>query len=351
MRITLYKQGARGEIREWSIYDSALGEVIIEWGVVGGTISEIVEDVPEGKAGRTLEEQIASRINSRVKKQLDRGYVHTIEEARSNSPTNALGLARPMLAQTFDKAKNVDFVNSKWQFKYNGHRCLVTMQDSKLIAYSRNGKRIDTIPEILDSISIGEGMTLDGELYMHGTPLQSITSYVRRRQERTKDLIYVVYDIILDDSFSDRYKVLQSLQFKERVVVASAIDGFEPGAAPLLLSGALSAGYEGLIVRLDGYGYEDGKRSKSLLKVKSFFDKEFLVKDIIPSREGWGIAQCMTEEGKLFYVSTPGSVGEREGSLLMKDKLIGKMLTVKYAELTEDGIPFHPVATNWRSDL
>ncbi|MDV7395316.1 hypothetical protein RZS08_28270, partial [Arthrospira platensis SPKY1] len=46
---------------------------------------------------------------------------------------------------------------------------------------------------------------------------------------------------------------------------------------------ARAKGFEGLMIRLDGYGYESNKRSASLLKDKAVFDTEVIVKDIVLS--------------------------------------------------------------------
>jgi len=345
----LFKQDARGQIRVWRIFDTQLGEIGMEWGAIGGSIQDHYEDVPHGKAGRTVEEQQASRINSRINKQIDKGYVYSEREARENKPTNALGLAKPMLATPFKKVLDLSYTGLVHQAKYNGHRCMITMQDGEKIAYSRNGKRIESIPEILEGVDVPEGMTLDGELYIHGVPLQTIGSYVRRRQEMTKQLFFVCYDVIMDEPFSERYKFIKEMKSSLKVTIAPTMSGIDPDNMAGVMKHVLADGYEGLILRQDNFGYEDGKRSKGLVKVKQFIDDEFRVVDINPSADGWAVLTCVMQDGVRFSVTAPGTIPEKTRVMINKELYIGRKVNVQFAEFTKAGKPFHPVATMWRT--
>lgn len=210
MKITLYKQTPNG-IRFWEAEaDYPMEGILITHGIVGGAIQEQFEHVEENQSGRSVEEQIDLRIESRASKKRDIGYKDSIGEAKLDSSTNTLGFHRPMLARRFDKMTRVKFDGSYLQMKYDGHRCLVTRTSTGLVAYSRNGKRITTIDHILEGIRIPIGVTLDGELYNHGTPLQTITSWVKKRQHSTKKLEYIVYDTIADADYHDRISMIRS---------------------------------------------------------------------------------------------------------------------------------------------
>ena len=105
----------------------------------------------------------------------------------------------------------------------------------------------------------------------------------------------------------------------------------------------MNAGYEGQMLRLDAQ-YEN-KRSKSLLKHKSFQDGEF---EILGVLEGKGnltgkVGKLMFEiNGKPFESAVNGDWEYIERLWNSKEGLIGKMATVKYFELTEDGLPRFP---------
>ncbi len=353
--INLYKQSASGAIQIWSIWADDDNVIFIEWGQEGGELQVQYEEIEEGKAARTVEEQVLSRINSRIEKKLDQGYVNDKAEAKANKPTNRMGLSKPMLAKSYSKVKDIDHSTSWIQPKYDGHRCLINRSGSEYVAYSRNGKLIDTIPEIMEEIhklDMPNGSTLDGELYLHRTPLQRITSLVKRRQEDTEKLTYMVYDIIMDGSYNTRLEALVSILHGHQTTklqLVSTIPCPSASEIPVMLKTVIESGYEGLILRRSGFPYHDGKRSKSLVKIKSFIDDEFLVTDVNPSREGYAILTCITKGGKQFSATAPGTMAEKQKVMDNKLEYIGRKIQLKYANLTEDGVPFHPIATIWRN--
>ncbi len=356
--ISLFRKNANS-IGSWRIWAEGGTIHIGHVTVLGGSEVRHTEEVDGGKQGRTLDEQVASRIRSRVSRMYDRGYKGTIDEARvSNS--NQLGLDRPMLAQPLARISKPDYRGAVQQKKLNGHRCLFTKQDNEVMAYSRQGKPITSIKHILETLGshVPEGVTIDGELYVHGQRLQTLASWIKREQVNTYDLNFVVYDLMSKDSYVDRHAELSDLckglrtQSNGQIMVLP----YEPFVSEEKVfrrrDEVIKLGFEGMMVRLDGRGYESGSRSSSLIKIKKFDDAEFDVTDIIPSEDGWGICVCKTIDGKPFKVSAPGNMSEKAEALANKHDYIGKFrLTVEYAELTADGIPFHCSATGWREDV
>jgi len=346
MRQDLYCKDAKGQIRIWSIWniDDA---IYMEYGLVGGQIISDSEIVPAGLAGRTTEEQIGLRINSRVNKKIDAGYSYNIEDAKNNKRTNKLGFSKPMLAYRFDKIKNFNPVQTYVQEKFDGHRCLITNQGGQVIAYSRNGKIIDSIDHILNHVKIPDGTTIDGELYHHTTPLQTITSWVKKKQDNTELLKFICYDVIDSACYSKRSAFIKTLDLGEGAIIAPTalfIGAFDP--IPLMI-GARCRGYEGLILRPIGFPYEDGKRSKGLIKVKEWLDDEYKVIKISKSVDGHAILH-LQHNGKPFTVTSPGAHLFKIEVANSPERWIQKMVNVQYANLTKDGVPFHPVATMWR---
>lgn len=347
---TLYAKDNNGAIRIWQI-GIENDKIKIEHGQLGGAIQEQFEEVEYGKAGRDRLEQIESRMRSRINSKIDAGYIESLERAQHEKRTNAAGLLKPMLAQPLKNIKNADYSNAYVQYKYDGNRCLITNQNGELIAYSRNGKRIETLDHILNDVNIPEGTTLDGELYCHGFPLQTIVSWIKRKQAHTDKIKFHAYDIIENISYQDRLSMLLDLDLKfgpsAELVPTWQVNSFEETQKHFKM--ARDQGYEGSIIRLDDYGYEDGKRSKGLIKVKAWQDAEFSVADIFKSADGWAILECELPNGKTFRVSAPGSIEEKRYVLENKDYYIFRTIRVEYAQLTKDGVPFHPVAINWRN--
>ena len=355
--ITLYRKNAGG-IGTWRIWNIDQTIHIAHATVMGGSEVTHTELVPQGLAGRSIYEQIKLRINSRVSRMRDKGYKDTVEQALASS-TNQLGLLRPMLAQSLDKVSSINYDGAVLQKKLDGHRCLITKQDGELIAYSRQGKEIPAIQHILKALTdrVSEGVTLDGELYVHGQPLQTLASWIKREQPRTAELNFVCYDLVSNDSYKDRHEemrdVLNGVDTKANGKVLVLPYSPYTGEAAMFdeLIRVRGAGFEGLMLRLDGRKYEDGKRSSSLIKVKKFHDDEFECIDIEPSRDGWGICVLKAKNGVVFRTSAPGTLPEKERQLKTKERYIGKFLTVEYSQLTNDGVPFHPSAIRWREDV
>jgi ATP-dependent DNA ligase len=146
-----------------------------------------------------------------------------------------------------------------------------------------------------------------------------------------------------------RLAMLKNLMLSGRLELAATGKGVLEVEIPVVLRDAVDAGYEGLILRRDGYAYEDGKRSRGLVKIKQWEDDEYKVIDIIASRDGYGVLVCEMKNKIRFRVTAPGDFAEKEYVLINKLNYIGKFVNVQYAELTENGKPFHPIATMWRN--
>lgn len=339
----LYGNGSFG-IKEWKIWSD--GNVI--YIAANGSIH--TETINEGKAGRSIEEQIKLRINARVRSKLDHGFKRTKEELLVGN-TNQLGLPLPMLAHAPSNSELIRIDKSECyiQPKLNGHRCLIG-EDG---AYSRKGKEIDSIKEIIKSLPIPHGLIYDGELYCHGVPLQRISSWVKRRQKDTLNLQFHIYDVIAPGlQYKERLEVIRRSVKENEYVRLVETEEYDTNINVFdYWMEYKNSGYEGGILRPFEGMYEVGKRSRDLIKIKSRFDAEFECIDIVPSRDGYGILVLKTKEGKEFKTFAPGTYYDKMSALRNKERYIGKLVTVEYAELTEDNVPFHCVATGWRTDL
>lgn len=347
----LYAKDAAGNIRYWDAKgvmaaDRSHGRIKIEHGIIGGSPTSKIVNVTENKSGRDLYQQIQHELQSRINKQKDKGYVEDIDEAKFEKKTNGIGMPKPMLAVTYEmeKLKTPYYV----QYKYNGNRCMIFKESGQVVAYSRNGKIINSIQHILDACKdMPEGTILDGELYKHTVPLQTLRSWISKRQADSNGLEYIVYDIVSPEAYPKRLESLKKLNLGYPITLAVTEE--INGGYSLIerLESAIKAGFEGLMVRIGNNGYEDGKRSKSLRKVKAWKDCELRVVGISASNDGWAILHC-NYNGKVVKVSCPGDIHFRHHVLDNLESYIGRRVTIKYAELTEDGIPFHPVALAFR---
>jgi ATP-dependent DNA ligase len=356
MNATLYKMDNNGAIREWFICSTIQG-LIIEHGLLDGDKITTTESITEGKGGRDTNDQIEHRVSSRINKQIDRGYQHSIALASKQSGMNGMGTTAPMLAQRYDKidlksakiAKGLE--NARVQRKLDGNRMLVTKTDGKVIGYTRNGKVITTLDHILKDLDfLPEGWTIDGEVYIHGMDLKDINSRIRKLQPGTAELEYHVYDMVSHFSFYMRHRTLEMMHFINSTVLEPTWTYNEHTLA-LEFDEARREGYEGLMLRLSGHGYAAGKRDISLLKIKHRYDDEFTVSDVITDKVGNGILVFNLPNGKSFKAVAPGNHDEKQHALTFKDEYIGREVTVSYAYLTAFGIPFHAVCERYRVEI
>jgi DNA ligase-1 len=351
MKKTLYIKDAKGKLRMWSIEQKEDGLEIIH-GLVDGKKQKEFEYIDFGLANRDKHEQRQLKFDSKVKRRMDQGYVldRSVAELSVGRSLNSLGLPRPMLAHKYDSKHPV---NGKFiQPKLDGHRCLISKRGGTLIAYSRNAKLILSIQHILDEVYRldVDNIVLDGELYIHGEKLQKISSLVRKVQPESERLKYFVYDTV-DEKTDFASRALQlshafgKQRFKHTSLLQTTICNNDLKHQFDL---AIEDGFEGIMIRDPLSMYESGKRSKSLLKMKKFHDAEFKVVGIKKSADGWGIAVCETKKGDLFSVTAPGTAEEKLAVAEHPGNFIGGLITVEYAGMTKDGIPFHPVAKCWR---
>lgn len=355
--ITLYRKNANS-LGSWRIWSEGSTIHIAHATVIGGSEVFHKEEVETNLSGRTISEQVALRIRSRVSRMMDKGYKATLDEAKLSS-SNQLGLDRPMLAHPINRVTGINYDGAVLQKKLDGHRCLITSQEGELIAYSRQGKPIPSIKHILRGLDgrIPEGTTIDGELYCHGVKLQTIGSWIKREQSATANLFFVCYDLISTDSYVDRHKELSEIVAgvdtgASGQVVALPYTRYEgEEETRKLFRTTRSQGFEGLMLRLDRRGYEAGKRSSALLKIKEFEQEEFKVVGFKRSSTGWAICECVTLDGRPFDCSAPGSVAEKEYVWNNQSEFLHRYLTVDFAHWTDDGIPFQPTAVRWRDDV
>lgn len=352
--ITLYRKNKLG-VGSWRIWNNGNLIYIAHSTTVDGSEVIHTEQVPAGLAGRTLEEQVQSRINSRVNRQRDKGYVDTLSEALNKPLTNMLDQPPPMLAKKLDQL-------SSWAGRYimqpklDGFRCMITRVEDRIMAYTRGGKELDAIVHITSAFNqtLPEDVLIDGELYCHGVPLQTIASLAKRKQSGTLSLQYYVYDSVSPQPFESRYEDAQDAvnnansDFLVMVPNEFVTTRDEMWAA---FAKYRSNGYEGGMLRSLTLPYESGARSSGLIKVKAREDDEFLVIDVVPGSDGLGILVCQMISGKQFKTLAPGNHDQKRNILLEKEKYIGRHVTVEYANLTTDGIPFHGVATRFKEEI
>jgi len=375
---TLYKKTTIGKTQTWEIEVSRNKFRTISGQSDGKKITNkwtICEGKNVGKKNATTgEEQALKEAEAKHKKKLEGGYHLNLKNISKKR------FYEPMLAQDF-KNKNrqkevmlhldvqVEGEAIFSQPKLDGIRCIAMREG----LFTRTGKEITAVPHIHEALKPlfkkYPNAVLDGELYNHAykDDFNKIIHLVRKQNLTDEHLAdsremiqYHIYDapvigagkyvLTEKDTFSDRTSTLDAQYSKLNlvkhdclvVVETTEIHGREQ--LDRCYEDYIEAGYEGQMVRLDG-PYEN-KRSPKLLKRKEFVDEEY---KILGYEEGEGNRagtvkhfKFKNKDGREFNSNVKGSFSYLTKLLEIADTLIGKDATIKYFNLTPDGVPRFP---------
>jgi len=361
---TLYGVSRTGKVKQWQARveeDGYLRAVIvIESGYVGGKIQSKPKIVAKGKnIGKSNEttpfKQAVSQIESSWNRKRDQNY-----EPVQMDPDNYIPrLMLPQLAKGMGKGKIVYpcFIQPKLNGICNlAEPPMVPPYFSPsldlILHHTRGGHFFDTLAHLDKWIhKLNAPASLHGELYVHGWSLQKIGSYSKKIKPDQHLLEYWLYDLAeLTMDFEGRMEwIFQNvaklgpdcpIKITPTTIVHSYI------GAKAFHDECVQQGFEGAMLKNKNGMYMFQYNSDEIEKVKEFEDDEF---EIIGGKEGTGtdegciVYRCQTESGGEFDARPRGTVEDRKKMLINLPNDIGKMLTVRFAEYSKDGIPQQPV--------
>jgi DNA ligase-1 len=353
----LKKQSKNGVI-DWEIWveltNDGYGCMVTKFGLHGGKKQTLREVIKKGKnEGHKNEttpyQQAVLEATSRWNKQKDRkGYGLTAEESAG------IRSASPMLAQVYEKqAGKVQWETAYAQPKLDGYRCLARKVGKKITLTSRENQPMPALVHIADILKdiLEDGVTVDGEMYNHGLSLNQIGSACKKKSSLSEQIQYHIYDMVSADDFAARHSDIHCLFNHVRDPRIHTVETVKVRTEADLMvcqKEFIAEGYEGAMLRHSRAGYEAGKRSANLLKVKTFKDADFKIIDWKLGRGKYAnvpIFTCVTKEGNEFDAMPSGTMEERAELADKAATLIGKKAKVKYLNFTktEMPVPFHPV--------
>lgn len=350
----LYTLAANGNTMQWQafVFENTDGtaSTLTQSGYEGKTLKETTRRYDCGKNGgkknaTTAYKQAVNETISRMNRQLDKGY-------RENRSDLAALPVRPMLAQPWvnvqDKIK--DDTIYICQPKLNGVRCIVQKHGDKLSFMSRLGKSYDVLQgcaqlcKELNAV-MPDGDIWDGEIYIHGLPLQDIVSAVKAVGPNTNKLQFWVYDVINTEPQFDRINkymnILTGTNCKK--VVPCPIDYVK---GTLIIKDKqddyLEQGYEGIMLRSYSAHYRQGVRSYDLIKMKNWVDTEYTITGFSND-----VDNCIIFEfynGGSTFSSVPAwSKAQRQEAYrqgcLDPHTWIGKRATVRCSDFSKNVVP------------
>lgn len=292
-----------------------------------------------GKANETSpQEQAELEFDAILKKQQDKGYMR---KGQVNT-----GPILPMLAQKFKERAHKLTWPVIAQPKLNGMRMLT----DGVRAWSRGGKDIPA--EVVAHILPGKKLShiVDGELILPNNVLlqETMRAAKKFRPGVSDKLQFHTYDVIADSNFNIRYGILAKQLYKEfsNAVLVESIICADSAAVMRVHAKFTKARYEGTMIRDFSEGYKVNQRSNQLQKLKDFTDTEFKILNVVEgggSDLGCAIFICDNGEGKEFRCRPEGDKASTREMYQNRSKLIGKWLTVRFQELSEDNIPIFPI--------
>jgi DNA ligase-1 len=400
----LYKVSGTGKILEWyvSVHPCAAGngyQIHVTHGQQNGRHQTDLEAVTEGKnLGRSNEtsplQQACFQAVARWKKQLDRAYRETVEEAQkaakaANKPMLAYKFLERGERMYFDKKTGAPKVDEViLQAKVDGMRCLATKEDGKVTLISRGSKAIESVPYIATELAplMNDGEVWDGELYKHGMEFEEIMSICRRGAKnlhpKHTEMEFHIFDVVAPGGYLERTK---GILWTDDGTVARA--DWEPCkvvphlVVPVTTWEALenrmmshleyqeSQGYEGVMLRCMESEYQH-KKCADLLKLKSFDDEEFQIVGSLTGTAGTakdGLLvnficaaphaptslapvlldveanlDAMLKENKVFKAPLCGKEQKLREMWERRDTYVGEMANVMFQEKTKFGVPRFP---------
>lgn len=303
--------------------------------------------------------------------------VKTINKVfRDLIPTYSVALAEKYDEKT---SKKVDFKKDSWLVsrKLDGIRCQIYIDEQGGVnAYSREGKEfktLDTLKSIfrlaVEEDRISKGLVFDGELCVvddqGNDDFNGIAKQIMRKNYDIVNFKYYLFDLIKTDVFNGKSKGFDFINRQEHLRQVIDKAGLSNNITVLdqsLITSeeqfktwkekATENNWEGLILRKGNIEYK-GKRSSDLLKVKEFFEEEFICtgiqtgpfRIINPKTKLEETIETLTNIEVLYpteigdFVVSVGSgfsLEQRNHFMNNPRDIVNKNVTVKYFEVTKD---------------
>lgn len=364
----LYTIDSTGKTRVWR--QEQQGNKYRTIAGVKGSDKMVTSDwtVCEGKnSGKTNEtsgvSQAEAEVLAKYKKQLKTGYAKD-----ETSAVKGTSYVEPMLAKELDDyIEKIKFSEGVFiQNKYNGARCVATLEDGKVVLKSRKGELWISVPHInKDLESFFEkypAAVLDGELYNYELreKLNELMKLVRKSKDISAEelrkseqlvrfYVYDGYDTDLDGGLTSEagYSIrkewidetVPKYSKHYRAVKTTLVHSMKE--VDRIYETFLADGEEGAIVRITDSPYEH-KRSKYLLKYKPQNDDEAVIVDLIEGTGNWSkTAKTATLKWKGITFDATFLKSYELGVERLKNKKdwIGKKVTFLYTGLTGLGTP------------
>jgi DNA ligase-1 len=272
------------------------------------------------------------------------------------------------LAQKFDEKRTKNWKGISVEPKLDGIRCFSVVKDRKVQMFARSGKLITNFDKTLGKIlvKLGDGC-YDGELMGEDFTALMRQAY-RKESVDTTDTYLALFDYLplrewksrtAKMSSSARYKILLD---KLSELSSSDLDTIIPVErydieanlkdVKILHDDFVSEGYEGAMIKNPDAPYQFG-RSFDVMKFKAFHDVDLPIEGFI---EGTGKHSGKLGSIRVVFNGVEVQVGSgfsdelREGIWNDQDNFAGRIVEIRYQEITPDGSLRFPTFVCFRND-
>jgi DNA ligase 1 len=357
----IYKRDNGGRIRVW-YYEIGKGPYEGHWRTVSGLLNgeKVVSEwkYAEPRSQFNAHQQAVFEATSAMTKKLKIDYKKTMDDVDKKRHS----FIKPMLAQRYMGWEGLCFA----QPKLDGMRAIANIDG----LWSRLNNPIISVPHIEGAlVSFFDDypdIILDGELYNHdlSDDFNTIMSLTKKTKPTMEDLDkserlieYWIFDMFSPNNPNMRYNARWEFiknkfeSFGKPLVITPTDIIISEEMLNINFIKLLESGYEGQMIRLNN-AY-DQKRSSSLLKRKEYIDEEFELVDIEEGQGNWAgyakIARCIMPDGREFGAGIAGTQEFNAQLLVEKDRY--KSVTIKYFQLTPDGVPRFPIAIKFHEEM
>ena len=347
---TLYKSTKTGKVQQYNV-QAVDDKIVVTQGQVDGKKQEYVTTCTSKNQGKTNEttpaEQAILEAASKHAKKLKAGY--------TTDPSGELTVMLPMKVKPYvgnESKINFPALSTAKLDGVNGTYWL--RDDDTLVLTSRGGDYYPAIPHMEDEIrkimELFNTNCLCGELYIHGVPLQDITSAVKKPKKLSERLTFRIFDApFVGKTYQERRKVLDTYYllgiFVETILAFTVLDVAQ---LEQHYADSIQRGYEGTVIYNTDAPYQFNVRSSYVYKYKKAQDAEFIVSHYNIDKNGHPVFTCIANE-KPFKVKPKGTAEQR--LQIIEDFYThykGNFYKVEYETLSKDGIPLKPVGIGLR---
>ena len=303
-----------------------------------------VEDLTDGTADIVkISGIVGSDKFTESRTNVKTGYEKALKRAQTmwNNEHTKCNQVLPMLANKWEDRQKYISEPFYVQPKLDGVRLLV----SKDGGISRTGKIIPGT-EVLGK-GLGPGQYVDGEAYDPNLNFEELTSTFKTDPLKLKFYVFDFFDLKkLQMTFEQRWKCVKEEIYNPHYEYVETFSVKRHKDMEGYHKMFMQQGFEGTMIRDPFSVYEVGQRSNYLLKHKDFQTEEY---EITGAKTGHGrdadavVWVCKTQDGHQFNVRPEGTIAQREEHYKNHEKYIGKMLTVRFQNLTTLGVPRFPV--------